>query len=69
MTWSSPPEADWEHVQRSTLLVLPLVLARLRTPAMAAGVSDHPWSLEELVGLLEEQEAIAVRDARAAKAN
>jgi hypothetical protein len=23
------------------------------TPAMAAGVSDHVWSLEEIVGLLE----------------
>lgn len=26
------------------------------TPAMAAGVSDHLWSLEELVGLLDAQE-------------
>jgi IS1 family transposase len=24
-----------------------------RTPAMAAGVADHPWSIYELVGLLE----------------
>lgn len=23
------------------------------TPAMAAGVSDHVWSLEEIVGLLD----------------
>jgi len=23
------------------------------TPAMAAGLSDHAWSLEELVGLLD----------------
>jgi IS1 family transposase len=26
------------------------------TPAMAAGISDHVWSLEEMVGLLEEHE-------------
>ncbi len=29
------------------------------TPAMAAGLADHRWTLEELVGLLQEQEAIA----------
>ena len=23
------------------------------TPAMAAGISDHVWSLEEIVGLLD----------------
>ena len=27
------------------------------TPAMAAGVTDHVWELEEIVGLLEEREA------------
>ncbi|MCH8850661.1 MAG: hypothetical protein IIC89_07535 [Chloroflexi bacterium] len=27
------------------------------TPAMAAGLSDHEWSIEELVGLLEAREA------------
>ena len=26
------------------------------TPAMAAGVADHVWTLEEVVGLLEERE-------------
>ena len=26
------------------------------TPAMAAGLSDHEWSIEELVGLLEARE-------------
>ena len=26
------------------------------TPAMAAGLADHEWSIEELVGLLEERE-------------
>lgn len=35
------------------------------TPAMAAGISDHVWTVEELVGLLEEREAIALREARA----
>ncbi len=24
-----------------------------RTPAMAAGVADHPWSLTQLAGLLD----------------
>jgi IS1 family transposase len=28
-----------------------------RTPAMAAGIADHVWSLEELVGVLENQES------------
>lgn len=27
-----------------------------RTPAMAAGISDHVWSIEEIVGLLERLE-------------
>jgi hypothetical protein len=27
------------------------------TPAMAAGLSDHVWSLSELIGLLEEAES------------
>ena len=27
------------------------------TPAMAAGVADHMWTLEEVVGLLEAKEA------------
>jgi aromatic ring-cleaving dioxygenase len=30
------------------------------TPAMAAGLSDHVWSLEELVGLLEGKTNVAV---------
>ena len=29
------------------------------TPAMAAGLSDHEWSIEELVELLEERESLA----------
>lgn len=27
-------------------------LSRRATPAMAAGIADHVWSLEEIVGLL-----------------
>ena len=27
-------------------------LGRKTTPAMAAGISDHAWTLEEIVGLL-----------------
>jgi len=30
------------------------------TPAMEAGLADHVWSLEELVGLLEQQAAEVV---------
>jgi hypothetical protein len=29
------------------------------TPAMEAGLTDHVWSLEELVGLLDRNEAKA----------
>ncbi len=31
------------------------------TPAMAAGVTDHVWELEEIVALLEVQEAAGLR--------
>jgi hypothetical protein len=27
-----------------------------KTPAMAAGIADHAWSLEEVIGLLEKRE-------------
>lgn len=30
------------------------------TPAMAAGVTDHAWELEEIVELLEKHEAVGV---------
>jgi hypothetical protein len=30
------------------------------TPAMAAGLEDHEWTIEELVGLLEAAESSAV---------
>jgi hypothetical protein len=30
------------------------------TPAMASGLSDHEWSIEELVGLLETREAVTI---------
>jgi hypothetical protein len=26
------------------------------TPAMAAGIADHIWSVEEIIGLLEKRE-------------
>jgi hypothetical protein len=29
------------------------------TPAMEAGLTDHVWSLQELVGLLEQETATA----------
>lgn len=32
-----------------------------RTPAMAAGVTDHVWTLDELIGLLEEAERVPVK--------
>ena len=34
---------------------------------MAPGLADHRWTLEELVGLLEEREAVAARGAREAR--
>src|SRR5438874_1092035 len=30
------------------------------TPAMAAGVADHVWSIEEIVGLIEAREAATI---------
>jgi hypothetical protein len=37
------------------------------TPAVAAGVADHVWSLNELVGLLEEAERVPIKRGRYAK--
>jgi IS1 family transposase len=37
------------------------------TPAVAAGVSDHVWTLDELIGLLEEAEATPIRRGSYAK--
>ena len=34
------------------------------TPAMEAGVSDHVWSMEDIIGLLEAREAAAERNER-----
>ena len=34
------------------------------TPAMEAGVADHPWTVEEIVGLLEQREQIAAENER-----
>jgi IS1 family transposase len=37
------------------------------TPAVAAGVTDHVWTLDELIGLLEEAEAVPTKRGRYAK--
>jgi hypothetical protein len=34
------------------------------TPAVAAGISDHTWSLDEMIGLLEGAEAVPVKRGR-----
>jgi hypothetical protein len=31
------------------------------TPAVAAGVADHVWSIDELIGLLEAAEATPIK--------
>ena len=48
------------HVAANALYFLHYNLVRIHrtlrvTPAMAAGLSDHVWSLEEIVGLLDNQ--------------
>ena len=40
-----------------------------KTPAMAAGVSDHVWSVEEMIGLLEAVEPKSTRPAKIAVSN
>jgi IS1 family transposase len=37
------------------------------TPAVAAGVADHEWTLAELIGLLEDAERVPVKRGRYAK--
>jgi hypothetical protein len=37
------------------------------TPAVAAGVTDHVWTLDELIGLLEAAERVLTRRGRYAK--
>jgi IS1 family transposase len=37
------------------------------TPAAAAGIADHVWTLDELIGLLEEAERVPVKRGRYAK--
>jgi hypothetical protein len=32
-----------------------------RTPAMAAGLADHVWTVSEIVGLLEQAEEVTTR--------
>lgn len=38
-----------------------------QTPAMAAGFAHHPWTLEELIGLLEVAEATPIKRGRYTK--
>jgi hypothetical protein len=38
-----------------------------RTPAMAAGVTEHVWKLDELIALLEDAEAVPVKRGSYAK--
>jgi hypothetical protein len=33
-----------------------IVRPELVTPAMKSGIANHPWTIEELVGLLNTQE-------------
>jgi len=40
-----------------------------KTPAMAAGVADHTWSVEEMIGLLEAVEPKSTRAAKTASSN
>jgi IS1 family transposase len=37
------------------------------TPAMAAGLSEHPWKIEELIGLLEAAESTPIKRGRYVK--
>lgn len=31
------------------------------TPAMEAGIADHIWTLEEIAGLIEDEDAVILR--------
>jgi len=42
-------------------------LGKGTTPAMAAGLTDHPWTLAELIGILEAAEATPVKRGSYAK--
>ena len=37
------------------------------TPAMAAGIADHPWNIDELIGLLEAAESVTTKRGRYVK--
>jgi len=52
------------HAHAQALYFLHYNFARVHgtlrvTPAMAAGIADHVWSLEEIVGLLDSRSAVA----------
>jgi IS1 family transposase len=42
-------------------------LGKGTTPAMAAGITDHVWTLQELIGLLEAKEAVPTKRGSYAK--
>lgn len=44
-----------------------MALGKRTTPAMAAGLTDHVWTLHELIGLLTEAEAVPTKRGRYAK--
>ncbi len=49
------------HIHATALHFLHYNFARIHqtlrcTPAMEAGVANHPWEIEEIVGLLEQRE-------------
>lgn len=39
------------------------------TPAVKAGIADHIWSVEEIIGLLEKSEPKSTRAAKASISN
>jgi hypothetical protein len=42
----------WVHVCAGSITILLVLQASRVTPAMEAGITDHVWSLEEIVNLL-----------------
>lgn len=57
-----PAHVSTSYIERQNLTIMHYNFGRVHqtlrvTPAMEAGVSDHVWSAEEIVGLLEAREA------------
>jgi hypothetical protein len=53
---------QWHFISCSTIFARVHQSLRI-TPAMAAGISDHLWEIEEIVGLLEQQEKVQTKTA------